>query len=244
MLFFKKKNNKGLDLSWLQTDMHSHLIPAIDDGSPDLATSVEMIKSLSELGYKKLITTPHILWEMYPNTPDKISSGINEVRKAIDDAGIKVELHAAAEYYIDDHFEEDLKNKAPLLPISSTMVLVEMSMVNAPMDIMDILFEMQMQNYQPVIAHPERYIYLLRNKQFFEKLKDAGYLFQLNLLSLTGYYGVTVKELAEYLIKQDYYDLAGTDAHSPKHIEALQKLASSSSFQKLQDSGSLKNHLL
>ncbi len=244
MLFFKKKSTKTLDLSWLQADMHSHLVPAIDDGSPDIATSVEMIKSLSNLGYKKLITTPHILWEMYPNTPDKIALGINEVRKAADEAGLKVELHAAAEYYIDDHFEEELKNKIPLLPISGSMVLVEMSMVNAPMEIMEILFEMQMQNYQPVIAHPERYIYASRNKQFFEKLKDAGYLFQLNLLSLTGYYGTAVKELAEYLIKQDYYDLAGTDAHSPKHIEALEKLTSLSSFGKLQDSGSLKNHLL
>jgi len=244
MLFFKKKNSKTLDLSWLGADMHSHIIPGIDDGSPDMATSVEMVKALRDLGYKKIITTPHILWEMYPNTPEKIVSGINEVRQAISKEGIEVELHAAAEYYIDEHFEKELTSKQPLLPVSGNMVLVEMSMVNAPMDIMEILFEIQMQNYQPVIAHPERYIYLERNKSFFDKLKDAGYLFQLNLLSLAGYYGASIKELAEYLVKQQYYDLAGTDAHSPKHIEALQKLASSSSLEKLKDSGLIKNHLL
>jgi protein-tyrosine phosphatase len=230
MLFFKKKNNKTLDLSWLGTDMHSHLVPGIDDGSPDVAASLQLIEGLMDLGYKKIITTPHILWEIYPNTPEKIANGLQEVQQAASNQGIDVHLHAAAEYFIDERFQNEL--------------LVEFSMMNAPLDLMETLFEMQMQGYQPVIAHPERYIYLTRNKEFFTQLKDAGYLFQLNLLSLTGYYGTAIKDLAEYLIKQEYYDLAGTDLHGAKHLEALQKLASLSSLQKLKDSGRLKNHLL
>jgi len=244
MLFFKKKNTKTLDLSWLHTDMHSHLVPAIDDGSPDVDTSLQLIKGLAELGYKKIITTPHILWEIYPNTPEKIGNGLQQVQQAAGKEGIDVQLHAAAEYFIDEHFQSQLQNKQPLLTISGNMVLVEISMMNAPLDLMETLFEMQMQNYQPVIAHPERYVYLSRNKEFFENLKNAGYLFQLNLLSLTGHYGTAVKELAEYLIKQDYYDLAGTDLHHARHLDSLQKLAGLSSLEKLKDSGLLKNHLL
>ena len=244
MLFFKKKNNKTLDLSWLNTDMHSHLVPAIDDGSPDVDTSLQLIKGLAELGFKKIITTPHILWEIYPNTPEKISDGLRQVQQAALGEGIDVQLHAAAEYFIDEHFQSGLQNKQPLLTISDNMVLVEISMMNAPLDLMETLFEMQMQNYQPVIAHPERYVYLSRNKEFFENLKNAGYLFQLNLLSLTGHYGTAVRELAEYLIKQEYYDLAGTDLHHARHLDTLQKLAGLSSLEKLKDSGLLKNHLL
>lgn len=244
MIFFKKKDTKTLDLSWMHTDMHSHLVPGIDDGSPDITTSLQLIKGLTELGIKKIITTPHILWEIYPNTPEKITNGLQEVQQAAPSQGIEAHLHAAAEYFIDEHFQSLLQSKKQLLTISDNMVLVEMSMMSAPLDLMEILFEMQMQNYQPVIAHPERYVYLSRNKEFFDHLKDAGYLFQLNLLSLTGYYGTAVKELAEYLIKQKYYNLVGTDLHHAKHLDGLQKLAGLPSLEKLRDSGLLKNHLL
>lgn len=243
MLFFKNKKSVLSDLSWLQTDMHSHLIPGIDDGAPDLATSLSLIKGLHALGYKKLITTPHILWEIYPNTHDKIINGISEVRQAIQLEGLEVELHAAAEYFIDEHFEQELKNKVPLLTLSGNMVLVEFSMLNAPMDLQEVLFEMQMQNYQPVIAHPERYTYLARKKEFFDELKDAGCYFQLNLLALTGYYGPPVQELADYLLKKNYYDLAGTDLHHARHLAALQKLPSAA-LKKLRESAELKNQLL
>ncbi len=242
--FWEKKNTPSIDLSWLHTDMHSHLLPGIDDGSPDIATSVELIKALAALGYKKLITTPHVLWEIYPNTSEIITQQCAVVREAIDREGIDIKLEAAAEYFIDENFENLLKNKIPLLPIHYNMVLVEFSMITAPLDLKEILFEMQLQNYQPVIAHPERYIYLKNNKDFFEQLKDHGCFFQLNLLSLLGHYGNSVQELADYLIKNNYYNFAGTDAHHIKHITALQKLAGSSLFKRLQDSGIIKNYIL
>lgn len=242
MLFFgKKKKEASLDLSWLKTDMHSHLIPGIDDGAPDVETSLELIKGLQALGYKKLITTPHILWELYPNTADKITGGLTLLRKAVKEEGIDIELHAAAEYFIDEYFESQLRSKTPLLTISENMVLVEISMVTAPLDLHQILFEMQIQNYQPVIAHPERYVYLLNRKEFFDELKDAGCLFQANLLSFTGYYGKPVQELAEYLARQGYYDFAGTDLHHERHLHSLQKLSSSATFSRLQESGLFRN---
>jgi protein-tyrosine phosphatase len=242
-MFFSKKKPSPANLSWLQTDMHSHLLPGIDDGSPDLATSIELIKGFKELGYKKIITTPHVLWEIYPNTREIILSKQQQVQKEIEAAGIDIEFKAAAEYYIDDHFINELKNKIPLLTISGNMVLVEFSMISMPMDLQEVLFEMQMQNYQPVLAHPERYSFLVRKKEVFDELKNAGCLFQLNLLSLSGYYGENVQHIAEYLLKKNYYDFAGTDLHHGKHLSLLQKL-SSSVVKKIQDTGLIKNYLL
>jgi protein-tyrosine phosphatase len=243
MLFFSKKKTDPVDLSWLSADMHSHLLPGIDDGSPDVATSIELVKGFQALGYKKIITTPHILWEIYPNTVAIITSKQNEVKAAISNAGINIEFKAAAEYFIDEHFVQQLKDKVPLLTISQNIVLVEFSMIAAPVDWQEVLFEMQMQNYQPVLAHPERYTYLGRKTELFDQLKDAGCWFQLNLLALTGYYGETVHELADYLLKKNYYDVAGTDLHHPKHLAQLQRLPSAP-LNRLRDSGLIKNHLL
>lgn len=243
-MFFFKKQQSITDFGWLHADMHSHLIPGIDDGSPDMATSLELIRGFAHLGYKKIITTPHILWEVYPNTAEIITTGVGDLKKAVNEAGIAIELNAAAEYFIDEHFQELLKNKIPLLTLSGNMVLVEFSMLTAPLDLQEVLFEMQMQNYQPVIAHPERYVYLNRRKEAFDELKNTGCFLQLNLLSLTGHYGSQVQELAEYLLKKDYYDFAGTDLHHHRHLAALQKMGSSPLLKRLKDSGSLKNNLL
>ncbi|MCU7551310.1 histidinol phosphatase [Chitinophagaceae bacterium LB-8] len=237
MFFFKKKSPKLTDLSWLKTDIHSHLIPGIDDGSPDMATSLALIKDLAALGYKKIITTPHINWEVYPNTPEIITAGLGELQEAVAAEGIDVEIGAAAEYYIDEHFGELLRQKAPLLTLKDNLLLVEFSFMSAPLDLQDVLFDLQMLNYQPVIAHPERYLYLERRRDFYEMLKHAGCYFQLNLLSLTGYYGRGVQELAAYLLKQGYYNFAGTDLHHDRHIAALKKLEASPLYGELKEAG-------
>jgi len=223
--------------------MHSHLLPGIDDGSPDMETSLELIKGFVDLGYKKIITTPHVLWGLYPNTTEIIFKKVDEVNNALYQNGINIEFKSAAEYFIDDHFAEELKKKVQLLTISGNMVLVEFSMLTPPLDLNEVLFEMQMQNYQPILAHPERYTYLIRKKEIFNELKSAGCLFQLNLLSLSGYYGESVQSLAEFLLNKNYYDFAGTDLHHEKHLTALKKIPSSQ-IKKLQDSGTIKNHLL
>lgn len=241
MIFWRKKENASVDLSWLHTDMHSHLVPGIDDGSPDAATSLQLIKGMQDLGFQKIITTPHILSDLYPNTPDSINKGLAELKNAAVTEGMSLDIHAAAEYFIDDQFQQLLAQKSPLLTLSDNMVLVEYSMVTAPYELQDILFELQMQQYQPVIAHPERYIYLTRKKDFFDTLKDSGCYFQLNLLSLTGHYGTSVQELAEYLAKKNYYDFAGTDLHGQKHLDGLRKLGSCAVLNKLRDSGVLRN---
>lgn len=243
MLFFKRKT-PHTDLSWLGTDLHSHLLPGIDDGSPEIAISVELVKGFAELGYQKVITTPHVLWDMYPNTTAVIQTKKEEVKAAAQQANLSIAFDAAAEYFIDEHFQQALKEKQPLLTIKDNLVLVEFSMITAPMDLLDVLFQMQLQGYQPIIAHPERYIYLHSRKTFFEDLKNSGCLFQINLLAITPHYGTAVQALAEHLLKRDMYDYAGTDLHGPKHLQALQALASAPLYARLKDSGQLKNHLL
>ena len=224
--------------------MHSHLLPGIDDGSPDLETSLQLIRGMTELGYTKLITTPHVMWDMYKNTREIILNKLDMLREAVKAEGIAVEINAAAEYFLDDHVAGLLKDKQPLLTISGNMVLVEFSLAHPSMSLKEILFEMQMQDYQPVIAHPERYIYLQQNKEFYEQLKDIGCLFQINLLSLSNHYGRSVQELAQYLIKKGYYDLAGTDLHHSRHLNSLQSRELSVQLQKLIDTGKLKNSQL
>ncbi len=239
-----KPAGAATDFSLLKTDMHSHLLPGIDDGSPDMETSLQLIRGMAALGFTKLITTPHIMWDMYKNTRQIIENKLEQLRAAVKEEGLAVEIEAAAEYFLDDHVSGLLKNNEPLLTISRRMVLCEFSLAQPPLSLKDILFEMQMQGYQPVIAHPERYIYLERNKEFYEDLKDIGCLFQLNLLSLSNYYGKSVHELSGYLIKKGYYELAGTDLHHVRHLDALQNGDLNNALKKLFDSGRILNDQL
>ncbi len=229
------------ELSMLGADVHSHLLPGIDDGSPDLSTSLQLIRGMIDLGYKKLITTPHIMGDMYKNSPEIIAGKLELLRKAVKQEGLEVEINAAAEYFLDDYVAGILKSGEPLLTISGKMILVEFSLAYPSHGLKDILFDLQMQGYLPVIAHPERYIYLERNKEFYEELKDIGCLFQLNLLSLTGHYGKSVQELSHYLAKKEYYDLVGTDLHHFRHLEALRNPVLITALKKILASGKIRN---
>ena len=242
-MFFWKKKKEPVDLSWLGTDIHSHLIPGIDDGAQDMGATIELIKELKQLGFKKIITSPHILWEMYPNTPEIINEGLAAVKAELMAQQIDIEIHAAAEYFIDEHFQKQLTDKIPFLTLKDNLLLVEYSMITAPLDLQNIIFEIQMQQYQPLIAHPERYIYLRNKKEFYDELKNAGAQFQLNLLSITGHYGKPIQELAAYLLEKGMYDYAGTDLHGIKHIEKLKTLSSYPLYQTIKEAN-LKNHLL
>ena len=221
--------------------MHSHILPGIDDGSDSMETSIELIRGLKELGYSKLIATPHIMWDMYRNTPEIIKRKRDEVRNAVQKEGIDIAIEAAAEYFLDEHVEDLLKAKEPLLAVNDHKVLVEFSMAFPAMNIKDVLFEMQMQGYTPIIAHPERYSYLIRNKEFYDELRDIGCLFQLNLLSLGGGYGKTVTELSQYLLKNNFYSLAGTDLHHNGHLNELGSPRTAAAFAKGVDWGKFTN---
>lgn len=240
--FLFKKKTVIPDLSGLATDMHSHLLPGIDDGSPDVETSITLIKGMMELGYKKFIVTPHIMWDMYKNTHETIHAACQVLGEGLSQAGLTASIWPAAEYFIDDHFDKLLESNTPLLTIKDNLVLIEISFINAPLGFKEKLFKLQIKGYQPVLAHPERYIYLRDNKDFYEDLKNAGCLFQLNLLSLIRYYGKAPADLADYLIKKDYIDFLGTDLHHLRHLEALQHIGPVNDIiQRLLDSGKIRN---
>jgi tyrosine-protein phosphatase YwqE len=219
--FFKKKIKEETNLSGLQCDMHSHLLPGIDDGAATLLNSMALIKGLSELGYSKLITTPHVYWDIYKNTPDTVKAPKALVEETIKEAKIPVTINVGAEYYLDDHVDDLLQKKEPLLTLHKNHVLFEFSFVNKPLNWQDKIFNLQMNDYQPVLAHPERYSYFAGNKKIFDEIKSTGCLLQVNLLSLTGYYGKVAHELAEYLINHNMVSFLGTDMHHDRHLETL-----------------------
>jgi tyrosine-protein phosphatase YwqE len=219
--FFKKKPEAPSNLSSLRCDVHSHLIPGIDDGSPDLETSIRLIRGLIGLGYRKIITTPHINADIFPNTPAIIQAGQTVVKEELQRQDINVSFHAAAEYLMDERFSRLLATGEPLLTLKDNLVLVELSFAVPAINLREILFDMQLKGYQPVLAHPERYLYFGANRGWYDQLRDAGCLFQLNLLSFSGHYGPESRQLAAYLIKKQYVDLLGTDLHHEKHLEVL-----------------------
>jgi protein-tyrosine phosphatase len=226
MFFFKKKEiplheffPKGF------VDMHSHLLPGIDDGAKDLETSIALIQKMASYGIKNIITTPHVLGDVYPNTPEIIKRALKEVRAALQERNMTdITIDAAAEYMLDEQFSAILE-KDKLLTLKDKYVLVEMSYFNAPINLYELLFEIQLKGYKPVLAHPERYNFYHNNFKEYYKLKTAGCLFQLNLLSLTKHYGKHVQKTAEKLLKEHMYDFAGTDAHHEKHLDIVRKVS-------------------
>ena len=239
---FKKKSAVDVDLSALGTDMHSHLLPGIDDGSPDDATSLTLIKGLQQLGYRNFITTPHIMWDVHQNDAASITKAHQQLQQSLKQDGLTTSIRAAAEYFLDDHFDALLSKNVPLLTIKDNWVLVEFSFIAPPRNVKEILFELQIKGYKPILAHPERYNFLVSHKEMYDELKEAGCYFQLNLLSLTHYYGKITNDLAQYLIKKKYIDLLGTDLHHQRHLDALRSSTSlMNGVKSLLDSGSILN---
>jgi protein-tyrosine phosphatase len=232
------------DLSFIGIDMHSHLLPGLDDGLKEVEQSVAFIKSLHSLGYKKLICTPHIISDLYPNSPETILPKLQLVREALKQNNIPVEIEAAAEYMVDDGMEKNIANNAPLLTFGKNLILIEMSYAIASMNIEKVIFSLKMKGYQPVLAHPERYNYYHKQFESYQRFADLGCLLQVNLLSLLGYYGKDVKKTAEKLLKNKMVDLLGTDMHHEGHLKALHDLASKKSFYKLFEYIDIKNRIL
>ncbi|MEO8820574.1 MAG: CpsB/CapC family capsule biosynthesis tyrosine phosphatase [Ginsengibacter sp.] len=223
MRFFpaKKKIPSYRGFSWLSQDIHSHLLPGIDDGSPDIDTSLELLKSLSDAGIKKFICTPHVIGDMYRNTPEIINDALSRLQKAVRQNGISIELSAAAEYMLDDHFMELLRSKQPLMTLTQNYILTELSYSTPPEKLEEISFEINTSNYQALMAHPERYPYYHKNYEAYTHLKELGFLLQVNLLSLTGYYGKNVAKAAKYILDKGLADFVGTDLHHFKHLNVL-----------------------
>lgn len=239
----KEKTPEKLDLSWMVADMHSHLIPGIDDGSKSIEESLEMISRLKDFGIKKIVTTPHIMSEFYKNTPEIILGGLEKVKKALQKESINIEISAAAEYYLDEFFLEKVRNGEKLLTVYKNHVLVETGFVSKPLMLVEIFFEMEMHGYKPILAHPERYQYLAQDKKLLHEMIDRDIYFQLNLLSLTGFYSRYIQTFAELLVKEGRVKYLGTDTHNHRYLDALENLPQSKYFDTIQKIPLFNTHL-
>ncbi|MFO8054122.1 MAG: CpsB/CapC family capsule biosynthesis tyrosine phosphatase [Bacteroidales bacterium] len=238
------KLKEPIDFSPFGVDMHSHLIPGLDDGVKTVEESLEMIRGLHDLGFYKLITTPHIMNDVYTNSPETILPGLEKVRRAVKETGLNVEVFAAAEYLLDDGFMQKLKSD-PMMTIGDNILLVEMSYIMEPYKLDHMLFDIQMAGYRIVIAHAERYSFWAHNKKRFQDMIDRSIYLQLNILSLMGYYGKEVQKTAFWLLENDMYSFAGTDLHNGIYLSSLQELQYHPAMKKLQEkSGSFINHTL
>ena len=230
MSFFQKLFHREsasivqVSLAALGTDMHSHLLPGLDDGAETIEQSVELLRQLQALGYRKLIMTPHIMGDFYRNTPEGIRGALAALRQAAAAAGISgVELECAAEYYLDESFGQRLEREEELLTFGGQqrLVLVETSYINEPFNLAETIFNLKAAGYQPVLAHPERYTYLYGRFEELVRIRQEGVLLQVNLNSITGYYSAGAKRVAEKLIDGGMVDLLGTDTHHLKHLDTL-----------------------
>lgn len=214
-------------------DIHSHLLPGIDDGAKTFEDSLRLIQALQKIGITQIITTPHIIQHVWENTHEKITSNKETTVLELRKNNINIPFQAAAEYMMDDQFVK-LFQSNQLLTLKDNYVLVEMSYINPPIQLYSILFDLQLAGYIPVLAHPERYLFYHKKFNEYEKLKEAGCLFQLNLLAVVGYYGDNITKIAEKLLQKGMYDYVGSDVHHDNHIAAFnQKI-------KLKDSSPLK----
>ncbi|HLS95738.1 MAG TPA: CpsB/CapC family capsule biosynthesis tyrosine phosphatase [Sphingobacterium sp.] len=208
------------DLRWVQVDMHSHLLPGIDDGCAAVEESVALIERLALLGLQYFHFTPHVFQEMYPNTRETIAASYQKLKgKGVD----SLLSGYAAEYMMDASFEQTFaQNKNALLVLPGGYVLVEMSYMQENTQIERMLFDLQIEGYIPVLAHPERYVYYHNDPKKIQRFQDVGCLLQLNLLSVLGYYGAREKKVATYLLEKGMVNLVGTDVHHERHVKALE----------------------
>lgn len=219
----------GANWGFLGADMHSHLVPGIDDGAKTMEDSLGLVRNLSEMGFRTIITTPHTMIDFYPNTTQSITNGLLELQKAVKEQNIPVTIKAASEYYIDEHFIK-LLDTEPLLTICKNEVLVEFSMLYEPPMLFDVIYKMQQAGYKPIIAHPERYLFFHKEFHKYRALRDRGCLLQLNMLSICGYYGRNIKAIADELLSKNLYDYCGSDMHHDKHAAALRAMAGSKDY--------------
>jgi len=236
--FLKKKK-----IELLHTiDLHSHLLPSIDDGVNSIEESIDIIKRLQKLGFKKIITTPHIMSHRFPNTKETIYEKYNIIKKLINEQKIDIELEVSAEYYYDEHFLE-LIEKNEILTFGDNYLLLEFSYHNKPFAVEQTIHKLINLGYKPILAHPERYKFY-KTKEDYQKLKDMGLFFQINMISTKGFYGKRVKKQVEIIIDNSMVDFIGSDIHNLKYFDSFSNSLYNKTYNKIIKKNNIKNNFL
>jgi tyrosine-protein phosphatase YwqE len=241
---FLLKQEPKPDFPPLLVDMHSHFLPGIDDGAENLEESLKLLKTFEDRGYRKIITTPHIIQDLYENSAETIFPVLEKVRLALKESGSTLEIEAAAEYFLDDNFIALMEAGHSFLTLKSQYILVETGFMNEPAYLRDVLFKLRLKGYQPVLAHPERYLYLQTKKEKLEELFDSGVKLQINTMSLGGYYGPPAQKFAEWMIEQGFVHFLGSDCHRTRHLEPLERAYKSKGYRKIRERTLLNDELV
>lgn len=216
---FKKKPKTPAELCF-HTDIHCHVVPGVDDGSPDEATSASLIESMQGWGINTIYASPHVTQNTFENSIDTITPAMEKLKAELNRRGNSIKIGHSAEYRIDELFLKRLEaNELMLLP--NDYILIENSFLQEPWNLDQLVFDLQVRGLKPILAHPERYSYYYGKKERYAELHNAGLQFQINLLSLAGAYGKPERQIAKYLIDKDFVDFIGTDIHKQRHIDAI-----------------------
>ena len=240
--FGNKDKEVDVNFANIGVDMHSHILPGIDDGAQNIEQSLVLASHFSNLGFTRLIATPHIMADYYRNTPETIGRALDTLQEALLKNNNTLNVQAAAEYYVDEAFEKKLAQKE-LLTFGNNYVLFELSFINPPQNLVAMLYRIQDAGYVPVMAHPERYSYYGSIENYLQ-IRDSGCNLQINTIALTGYYGPEARKMAEELVDYNAVDFMGSDMHHPKHAAALKKSLELPRVQKLIADGLLNKSLL
>lgn len=232
-LFKKKEQPASLFFS---TDIHCHILPGIDDGSPDASTSAELVERMKSWGIKRIIASPHVTMETFENTPATIKPALEALKAELANRGIDLDLSHSAEYRIDEFFTRQL-NEGNIVPLPHNYLLVENSFIQEPWGLDQLLFDLKVKGYRPILAHPERYHYYHGHRDRYKNIHETGTMFQINLLSLAGYYGSAERNMANKLIENGLVDFIGTDLHNHRHADYIEQYLGSKDYRRLLASG-------
>lgn len=239
MFDFLKRKSVAPTLGY-ETDVHSHVIPGLDDGSPDMEHSLFLIHAMKRWGIKRILATPHVTEETFENTPATITPAFNALKDALKEQRINIDIDFSSEYRVDEYFDKMLKEGTiKLLP--NNHILLENSFLQEPWQLSDMIFNLQLKSYNIILAHPERYKYYIHKRTRYQELHDAGAMFQVNVLSLAGHYGKDVKENAIWLVENGLVDFLGTDLHNVNHVNSIDRLLNTSDYKKILKKINLKN---
>ena len=227
--FFSR--SKGADQLWFETDIHCHVIPGVDDGCPDADTSVEVLGRMHDLGLRRVIASPHVTEVTFENDRSTLEPAYQTLKERMkDDAGLAgMELFYSSENRIDGLFTDNFeKGNLITVPVNDEKyLLIENAFMQEPWDLDNLIFQMQVRGYSPILVHPERFIYYHENPERLARLHTAV-PFQINVLSLAGYYGKHIRKFAESLMDKGFVDYLGTDIHNTRHAEAIAEYLKSS----------------
>lgn len=230
-IFKSKKKDTKL---FYHTDVHCHILPGVDHGSQSLEDSLNMIRAELEMGINRIILTSHVTAETFENTPETLNAAFETLQEAVKSEGLEVELFVSAEYRIDEYWNKEYK-LGNQIPMPGKFILLENSFQQEMLELDDLLFDLQTNGYKPILAHPERYSYYAVRRTRLEQLHSKNVKFQVNLLSLAGYFGPGAKELANWLIKNNMCDMLGSDMHNMSHAKTISDFLASKEWRKIEE---------